>query len=60
MNDMKPLPLDPPYDWPGYGSTRLRFPREPLVALAAGRNLRPKWLDGSLRAAGLLKEGETL
>ena len=35
MNDMKPLPLDPPYDWPGYGSTRLRFPREPLVALPA-------------------------
>ena len=27
---------------------------------AAGRNLRPQWLDGSLRAAGLLKEGETL
>ncbi len=28
--------------------------------IAAGRNLRPKWLEGALRAAGVLKEGETL
>lgn len=28
--------------------------------IAAGRNLAPKWLEGSLRAAGVLKEGETL
>lgn len=28
--------------------------------IAAGRNLQPKWLDGALRAAGVLKEGETL
>jgi 4-hydroxy-4-methyl-2-oxoglutarate aldolase len=28
--------------------------------IAAGRNLRPKWLEGSLRAAGVLKEDETL
>ena len=28
--------------------------------IAAGRNLTPKWLEGSLRAAGVLKEGETL
>jgi regulator of RNase E activity RraA len=28
--------------------------------IAAGRNLTPKWLEGSLRAAGILKEGETL
>ena len=26
----------------------------------AGKNLRPKWLEGSLRAAGVLKEGESL
>lgn len=26
----------------------------------AGRNLKPKWLDAALRAAGVLKEGETL
>ncbi len=28
--------------------------------IAAGRNLTPGWLAGSLRAAGVLKEGETL
>jgi 4-hydroxy-4-methyl-2-oxoglutarate aldolase len=28
--------------------------------IAAGRNLQPKWLDAALRAAGALKEGETL
>jgi len=31
-----------------------------LADIAAGKNLRPKWLEASLRAAGLLKEGETL
>jgi RraA family protein len=31
-----------------------------LGDIAAGKNLRPKWLEGSLRAAGVLKEGETL
>src|SRR5512140_1663808 len=30
-----------------------------LADIAAGKNLRPKWLEASLRAAGLLKEGET-
>jgi len=30
-----------------------------LADIAEGRNLRPKWLEGALRAAGLLKEGET-
>ncbi len=34
--------------------------RSRIADIVAGRNLRPKWLDGSLRAAGLLKEGETL
>lgn len=34
--------------------------RARIAEIAAGRNLRPKWLDASLRAAGLLKEGETL
>lgn len=37
MNDMtRPDALDPPYLYPGYGSTRLRAPREPLLALPAG------------------------
>jgi len=34
--------------------------RKRLADIAAGRNLSPKWLEASLRAAGLLKEGETL
>jgi regulator of RNase E activity RraA len=34
--------------------------RARIADIVAGRNLRPKWLDGSLRAAGVLKEGETL
>jgi regulator of RNase E activity RraA len=29
-----------------------------IAAIQQGRDLRPKWLEGSLRAAGLLKEGE--
>ena len=28
--------------------------------ILAGRNLRPRWLDSALAAAGVLKEGETL
>jgi RraA family protein len=34
--------------------------RARIADIQAGRNLSPKWLDGALRAAGLLKEGETL
>lgn len=34
--------------------------RTRIADIQAGRNLAPKWLDGALRAAGLLKEGETL
>jgi regulator of RNase E activity RraA len=34
--------------------------RTRIADIQAGRNLSPKWLDGALRAAGLLKEGETL
>ncbi len=29
-----------------------------FVDIAAGKNLTPKWLEGALRAAGVLKEGE--
>jgi len=37
MNDMtRPDTIDPPYLYPGYRSTTLRSPREPLVALPAG------------------------
>jgi 4-hydroxy-4-methyl-2-oxoglutarate aldolase len=34
--------------------------RKRLDDIAAGRDMRPKWLDGALRAAGLLKDGEVL
>jgi regulator of RNase E activity RraA len=34
--------------------------RARLADIAAGKNLSPKWLEGSLRAAGVLGEGETL
>lgn len=31
-----------------------------IADIVSGRNLRPGWLDGALRAAGVLREGETL
>ena len=31
-----------------------------IEGIKAGRDLRPKWLEGALRVAGVLKEGETL
>lgn len=31
-----------------------------IADIVAGRNVRPKWLEGSLRAAGVLREGEAL
>jgi 4-hydroxy-4-methyl-2-oxoglutarate aldolase len=34
--------------------------RARIADIVAGKNLRPKWLEGALRAAGVLKEGETL
>ena len=34
--------------------------RTRIADIVAGRNLRPKWLEASLRAAGVLKEGEVL
>ncbi len=34
--------------------------RKRIADIVSGRNLRPKWLEGSLRAAGVLKDGETL
>ena len=37
------------------GEERVRF-----ADIESGRSLRPKWLDASLRAAGVLKDGETL
>jgi regulator of RNase E activity RraA len=34
--------------------------RKRIADIQAGKNLRPGWLDGALRAAGVLKDGETL
>ncbi len=34
--------------------------RARIADIVAGKNLRPKWLEGALRAAGVLREGETL
>lgn len=31
-----------------------------IADIKAGKNLRPGWLDGALRAAGVIKEGEAL
>ena len=34
--------------------------RARIADIEAGRNLRPRWLEGALRVAGVLKEGEAL
>ncbi|MEP6656772.1 MAG: RraA family protein [Betaproteobacteria bacterium] len=34
--------------------------RTRIADIVAGRNVRPKWLEASLRAAGVLKDGEAL
>jgi 4-hydroxy-4-methyl-2-oxoglutarate aldolase len=34
--------------------------RTRLSDIAAGKNLRPKWLEAALRAAGVLREGESV
>ena len=31
-----------------------------IADIVSGKNLRPKWLEGSLQAAGVLKDGEAL
>ena len=34
--------------------------RTRIADIASGKAVRPKWIDGALRAAGVLKDGETL
>ena len=34
--------------------------RQRIADITSGKAVRPKWLDGALRAAGVLKDGETL
>jgi protocatechuate 3,4-dioxygenase beta subunit len=55
MNDRtQPDTLDPPYLYPGYGSTRLRAPREPLLQLPKGALDIP----GPLVPAGFVRDGD--
>jgi regulator of RNase E activity RraA len=44
----------------GEAAKKVADERARIADIVAGKNLRPKWLDGSLRAAGVLKEGESL
>ena len=39
---------------------KLAEERKRLDDIATGKDIRPKWLDGALRAAGVLKDGEVL
>jgi protocatechuate 3,4-dioxygenase beta subunit len=54
MNDMSPGDVDPPYLYPGYKSTRLRSPREPLLEMPRD------YLDipGPLVPQGFVREGD--
>ncbi|HUP30778.1 MAG TPA: protocatechuate 3,4-dioxygenase subunit beta [Usitatibacter sp.] len=55
MNDMtRPDGIDPPYLYTDYRSTRLRAPREPLLALPQGALDRP----GPLVPAGFVRDGD--
>ena len=54
MNDMtRPDPIDPPYLHPDYKSTRLRAPREPLVALDGAFDI-----PGPAAAAAFVRNGD--
>jgi 4-hydroxy-4-methyl-2-oxoglutarate aldolase len=39
---------------------KVREERGRIADIESGRSIRPAWLDGALRAAGLLRDGETL
>ena len=39
---------------------KVREERARIADIESGRSIRPAWLDGALRAAGLLRDGETL
>jgi RraA family protein len=44
----------------GAAAKKVAEERARIADIVAGKNLRPAWIEGSLRAAGLLKEGEKL
>ena len=55
MNDMaRPGPIDPPYLYPDYLSTRLRSPRQPLIELPPGAFDVP----GPLVPKGFVRKGD--
>ena len=55
MNDLSNRPdVDPPYDYPDYGSTRHRAPRQQLVKLPAGALDVP----GPLVPRGFVRDGD--
>jgi protocatechuate 3,4-dioxygenase beta subunit len=54
MNDMSRAELDPPYLYPGYGSTRLRAPSQPLLEVPAEVLDRP----GPAVPAGFVRRGD--
>ncbi|WP_020656472.1 hypothetical protein [Massilia niastensis] len=44
----------------GLAERKVADERARIADILAGKNIQPGWLDGALRAAGVLKEGETL
>lgn len=44
----------------GLAERKVADERRRIADILAGKNIQPAWLDGALRAAGVLKEGETL
>jgi regulator of RNase E activity RraA len=44
----------------GLAEKKVADERARIADILAGKNIQPRWLDGALRAAGVLKEGETL
>jgi 4-hydroxy-4-methyl-2-oxoglutarate aldolase len=41
-------------------ATKIHDERARIADIVSGKSVRPGWLDGALRAAGLLRDGETL
>lgn len=44
----------------GLAAQKVADEQQRIADIVSGRNIRPKWLEGSLRAAGVLKDGELL